>query len=65
MMMTTRMMMMMIIIIIIIIIIFPMVQKPVVGQVLLIIKASRSQPDTPHSVGVLWRGDQPDEGACA
>ena len=35
-----------------------MVQQPVVGQGL-IIKASRSHCDTPHSVGLLWTSDQP------
>ena len=29
-----------------------------VNQALLIIKASRSHSDTPHSVGLLWTGDQ-------
>ena len=29
------------------------------GQGLLIIEASRSQSDTPHSVGLLWMNDQP------
>jgi hypothetical protein len=38
-----------------------MVQQPLVGQSLLIIAASRSHfLDTPHSVGLLWTGDQPD-----
>jgi hypothetical protein len=31
-----------------------MAQQPLVGQGLLIIEASRSQSDTPHSVGLLW-----------
>jgi hypothetical protein len=35
-------------------------QQPLVGQGLLIIEASRSHSDTPHSVGLLWTGDQPD-----
>jgi hypothetical protein len=30
-----------------------------VGQGVLIIEASRSHSDTPHSVGLLWRSDQP------
>jgi hypothetical protein len=30
-----------------------------VGQGLLIIEASQSHSDTPHSVGVLWRSDRP------
>jgi len=30
-----------------------------VGQGLLIIEASRSHSDTPHSVGLLWTSDQP------
>jgi hypothetical protein len=36
-----------------------MAQKPLVGQGLLINKASRSYSDTPHSVGPLWMSDQP------
>jgi hypothetical protein len=31
---------------------------PTVGQGLLIIEASRSPSDTPHSVGLLWTSDQ-------
>jgi len=38
---------------------FPIAQQPLVGLDLLIIKASRSHSDTPHSVGLLWTGDQP------
>jgi hypothetical protein len=33
----------------------PMAQQPLVGQGLLIIEASRSHSDTPHSVGLFWR----------
>ena len=29
------------------------------SQGLLIIEASRSHPDTPHQVGLLWTSDQP------
>jgi len=36
-----------------------MEQKPLVGQGLLIIEASRSYSDTPHSVGLLWMTDVP------
>jgi hypothetical protein len=36
-----------------------MAQKPLGGQDLLIIKASRSYSDTPHSVGPLWMSNQP------
>jgi hypothetical protein len=32
---------------------FPVAQRPLVGQGLLIIEASRSQSDTPHSLGLL------------
>ena len=39
--------------------VFPMVQQPPLGQGLSIIQASRS--DTPHSVGLLWMSDRPDE----
>jgi hypothetical protein len=31
-----------------------------VGQTLLITEASPPQSDTPHSVGLLWKIDQPD-----
>jgi hypothetical protein len=37
---------------------FPMPQQPLVGQGLLIVDASRSHSDTPHSVGLLWTSDQ-------
>jgi len=33
--------------------------QPLVGHSLLIIEASRSHSDTPHSVGLLWTSDQP------
>jgi len=36
-----------------------MTQQPLVGQGLLIVEASRSHSDTPHSVGLLWTSDQP------
>jgi hypothetical protein len=52
--------MMKIIIIMAIIIFFSMAQQPPLGQVLINIEASRSHPDTPHSVGVLWKSDQPE-----
>jgi hypothetical protein len=45
-----------------ILIFFPMVLQPPVCQGLLIIEASRSHSDTPHSVGLLWTRDQPDAG---
>jgi hypothetical protein len=38
----------------------PMKQQPLVGQGPLIIEASRSHSDTPHSVGMLWKGNHPD-----
>ena len=37
-----------------------MAQKPLVGQGLLIIEGSWSHSDIPHSVGLLWKSDQPD-----
>ena len=40
--------------------IFFMSQKPLVGQGLLIIEASRSHSDTSHSVGLLWTSDELD-----
>jgi hypothetical protein len=39
---------------------FSMAQQPLVGQGLLIVKASWSHSDTPHSVGLLWTSNQPD-----
>jgi hypothetical protein len=39
---------------------FPMEQQPLLGQGLLIIEASRSRSDAPHSVGLLWTSDDPD-----
>jgi len=36
-----------------------MARQPLVGQGLLIIEASRSHSDTPHSVGLVWTKDQP------
>jgi len=38
-----------------------MEQQSPVGQDLLIIDAPLSHSDTPHSVGLLWTSDQPDE----
>jgi len=35
---------------------------PLVGHGLLIVEASRSHSDTPHSVGLLWTNDQPYSG---
>jgi hypothetical protein len=35
-------------------------KQPLVGQGLVIIKASRPHSDTPHSVGLIWTSDQPD-----
>jgi hypothetical protein len=37
-----------------------MLRQPLVGQGLLIVEASRSHSDTPHSVGLLRTSDQPD-----
>jgi hypothetical protein len=39
---------------------FTMAQQPLVGQGLLIIEASRSHSDKPHSVELLRTSDQPD-----
>jgi hypothetical protein len=44
-------------------IIFPQISstiRPQVGQSILIIEASQSQPDTRHSTGLLWTSDRPD-----
>ena len=38
---------------------FFMAHQPLVGKGLLIIVASQSHSDTPHSVGLLWTSDQP------
>ena len=39
-----------------------MTQESLLGHGLIIIEASRSHSDTPHSVGLLWTRDQPDAG---
>ena len=39
--------------------IFFIVQQSLVGQGLLVIEASQSYSDTPHSVVLLWTSDQP------
>jgi hypothetical protein len=39
---------------------FFLARQPLVGLGLLVVKALRSQSDTPHSVGLLWTSDQPD-----
>jgi hypothetical protein len=44
-----------------IILIFSMAQQHLVGQGLFIIKASLSNSDSPNSVGLLCKSDQPDE----
>jgi len=41
---------------------FTTAQQPLVGQGRLIIKASRSHSDTPHSAGLLKMSDQPVAG---
>jgi len=41
-----------------------MAQQLLVGQGFLTIEAARSHSDTPHSVGLLRRSDQPDEETC-
>jgi hypothetical protein len=41
--------------------IFPMMQQPLLGQgLLLLIQASLSNSDSPHSVGLICKSDQPD-----
>ena len=42
---------------------FSMTQQSLLDQVLLIIVASLSNSDTPHSVGLLWTSGQPDAEA--
>jgi hypothetical protein len=39
----------------------PGLQQPLVSQGLLIIEGSRLSSDTTHSVGLLWKSDQPNE----
>jgi len=41
--------------------IFFMAQQSLVSQDRLIINASRSHEDAPHSVGLLWTSYKPDE----
>jgi len=36
-----------------------MAQQFLMGQGLLVLEASLSHSDTPHSVGLLWTSDQP------
>jgi hypothetical protein len=43
-----------------IIFVFLMAEEPILGQGFLVNEASRSQSDTPHSVGLLWASEQPD-----
>jgi hypothetical protein len=38
----------------------PLAHEALLGQGVLIIEASRSHSDTPHSAGLLWTSDQPD-----
>jgi len=40
-----------------------MAQQPLVGHGLLIIETSRSNSDTPRTVGLLWTSDQPNAEA--
>jgi len=37
-----------------------MAKRTAVGQCLLIVEGSRLHSETPHSIGLLWTGDQPD-----
>jgi hypothetical protein len=39
---------------------FPRRNNPLVGQGFLIVEASWSHADTPHSVGLIWASDRPD-----
>jgi hypothetical protein len=39
--------------------IYIVAQQPLMGQGLLIIEASLSRSDTPHSVRILWTSDRP------
>ena len=41
---------------------FSVAHQPLVGHGLLIIEVSRTRSDTPHSVGLLLKNDQPDAG---
>jgi len=42
-----------------------MARQPPVGQSLVIVEASRSHSDTPHSVGLLWMSDLPTQSCAA
>jgi hypothetical protein len=42
-----------------------MAQQPLVGQGVLIIEASRSHSDTPHSLGLVWTSDRRDTETSA
>jgi len=42
----------------------PMLRQPLMGQGLCKVEASRSPSDTPHSIRLLWKGDQPDAETC-
>jgi hypothetical protein len=46
-------------------VLFSMVQQPLMGQGLLIIEASQSHWDTPHSVELPWTSYQPDAETSA
>ena len=35
-------------------------REPLLGQGLLVVEASRSHSDTPHTLGLLWTSDRPD-----
>jgi hypothetical protein len=43
-----------------IIIFSPMARQPTVGQGLLVVEASRSHSNTPHSAGLFWTSHSPD-----
>ena len=45
--------------------IFFILRQPPVGQNLLIVEASRSHPDIPQWVGLLWMSDQPEAKTSA
>jgi hypothetical protein len=38
----------------------PMAQQPLMVRDIIIMEASQSHSDAPHSVGLLWTSDQPD-----
>jgi len=45
-------------------VLYPVAHQPTVAQGCLIDEATRTQSDAPHSLGLLWTGDQTDPDTC-